>query len=360
MSLEDSAPGVEVAGSGGEQRDVVSIACPAISFSPTRSLPRLTDPPPIAGGVLHITLCIASGVPHPFPLYPFAFISSRRFSHDSGVSPSWLTCAFGVANFCSTASSSCPRLWPGWWLPLWSWAPGVGHDSVVAVSVRSPSLRLWGIFSASLALGVGQVCAAAWRSPPPELSRPSSRFRSALSPPPVIVRGVGQSKDEQPQPLVRRANFLRRKESRRNSVAEALEIGANSIEAERQVSGDILEEHECGLNLRNDPSDRGPKVSLIILATALSGGAERLARVAAADEIHRSTPRAAVEGSHIRPHRSRSHEARVHRRDQTADAERFPLHIAHPASTAAEREIESDVEPAASGAEGEDCDVFGV
>lgn len=324
MSLEDSAPGVEVAGSGGEQRDVVSIACPAISFSPTRSLPRLTDPPPIAGGVLHITLCIASGVPHPFPLYPFAFISSRRFSHDSGVSPSWLTCAFGVANFCSTASSSCPRLWPGWWLPLWSWAPGVGHDSVVAVSVRSPSLRLWGIFSASLALG------------------------------------VGQSKDEQPQPLVRRANFLRRKESRRNSVAEALEIGANSIEAERQVSGDILEEHECGLNLRNDSRDRGPKVSFIICATALAGGAERLARVAATDEIHRSTPGPAVEGSQIRPHRSRSQEARVHRLDQTADAERFPLHIAHSASTAAEREIESEVEPAASGAEREDCDVVGV
>ena len=291
VSLEDSSPAVEVRGAWREQREAVSIACPAINLSPTRSLPRLTDPPPIAGGVCHITLCIDSVSPCPFPFLPLAFSLALNASHASGVVPSFITCASGVAQ----VSASRRR-----------------HRFCVLVT----------------------DCLA------------SAAFADA--------------QDEQPQPLVRRANFLRRKQSRRNSEAEALEIGANSIEAERQVSGDILEEHECGLNLRNDSRDRGPKVSFIICATALAGGAERLARVAATDEIHRSTPGPAVEGSQIRPHRSRSQEARVHRLDQTADAERFPLHIAHSASTAAEREIESEVEPAASGAEREDCDVVGV
>jgi len=57
---------------------------------------------------------------------------------------------------------------------------------------------------------------------------------------------------------VRRADFLRRKQSCRNSEAEGSQIGPNSIEAESEVSGDILEEHDAGLNLRNDSSDRGP------------------------------------------------------------------------------------------------------
>jgi hypothetical protein len=181
--------------------------------------------------------------------------------------------------------------------------------------------------------------------------------------PPCAFTPVGSScahaEDEQPLPPVRRADFLRRKQSRRNSVAEGGEVGANSIEAESEVSGDVLEEHEARFNLAKDASDRGPKVPRIVSPTALAGVAERLARVAANDAIHDSAPRSAVEGVDIRPHRTLIHDTRSHRFDQVADGERFPLHHAHAASVS-DCQLEPEVEPAASGAEAEDVDWFGT
>ena len=65
------------------------------------------------------------------------------------------------------------------------------------------------------------VCAADCRSPPPDSRRPSSLLRSALSAPPVIVRGVGHAEDEQSLPLVRGADFPRREQSSLNLETQA-------------------------------------------------------------------------------------------------------------------------------------------
>lgn len=72
------------------------------------------------------------------------------------------------------------------------------------------------------------------------------------------TRIVGHAEDEQPLPFVRRADFRRRKQSRRNSVAAGGKVGANSIEAEREVSGDVLEKDDAGHDFAKDASDAGP------------------------------------------------------------------------------------------------------
>jgi len=142
---------------------------------------------------------------------------------------------------------------------------------------------------------------------------------------------VGQK--EQPLPLVRRANFRRFEQSRRNSVTEPLNVGANNIEAESEVSGDVLEKHEAGFSLANDASDAGPQVPLIIDAAPLAGETEGLARVAANDAIHESTPRAAVEGSHVAPDRSLVQGFFLHAATKNRGTVDFPLNVADRART---------------------------
>jgi len=81
----------------------------------------------------------------------------------------------------------------------------------------------------------------------------------------------------------------------------------------------------------------------------------RLARDAANDAIHEAAPWPAVEGSHITPDRRRSQETRFHRCDQMADREGFPLHHKDAASVR-KGELDGKVEPAASGAEGNEIE----
>lgn len=164
------------------------------------------------------------------------------------------------------------------------------------------------------------------------------------------------TQDEQPFASVRRADFLRRKQSRRNSVAQAFELASDKRESQSEVAADVLEEHEAGLDLLNDSSDRGPKVSRISRPTTLAGEAERLARVAANDAIHDSTPSAAVEGVQVRPHRRRIQGLLFHARCQDFDGRCFPLNVTDDTSASAKDESKPKVEPADPGAEAEDVD----
>jgi len=63
------------------------------------------------------------------------------------------------------------------------------------------------------------------------------------------------------------------------------------------VSRHVLEEAPSGLALLNDSSHRGPQVTRVLVTETLAGDAERLTGVTASDDIHDSTPRAAIEGS---------------------------------------------------------------
>ena len=71
-----------------------------------------------------------------------------------------------------------------------------------------------------------------------------------------------------------------------------------------------------------------------------------LAREATSDEIHDSTPRLAVKGADIRPHRARSQATFLHLADQSRGGESFPLHETDRANADA---LESESESAASG-----------
>ena len=146
--------------------------------------------------------------------------------------------------------------------------------------------------------------------------------------------------DEQPLPLVRRADFFRREQASRNAITHALQAFADLWESQSEVSSDVLEEQIRGLEvvalarleLADDPRDDRPEVTWVAFALALPRVAERLARVASDDAIHESTPASRVEGSRITPHRSRHHGACFHRLNQTPGAECVSLNMADDAS----------------------------
>jgi hypothetical protein len=60
---------------------------------------------------------------------------------------------------------------------------------------------------------------------------------------------------------------------------------------------DVFEEAEAWSAFPNNPSDSWPEVSRVVLGALLAGDGEWLARIAANDAIHESTPACAVEGS---------------------------------------------------------------
>ena len=63
------------------------------------------------------------------------------------------------------------------------------------------------------------------------------------------------------------------------------------------MSTDVLEEAPLGLGHANESCDGGPEVAGVVLSESLPGVAEWLARVAANDDIHDSTPCCRIEGS---------------------------------------------------------------
>lgn len=85
----------------------------------------------------------------------------------------------------------------------------------------------------------------------------------------------------------------------------------------------------------------------------------RLARDAANEAVHAATPRAAVEGSGIAPHRRWSHEALLHCRNQLRGGKGFPLDQ-HDAASVWNCQLDSEIEPAASGADADEVETFGT
>lgn len=122
------------------------------------------------------------------------------------------------------------------------------------------------------------------------------------------------------------------------------------------MTGDVLEEAEGGLALAEDSGDAGPEVSWVSGTQPLAGRRKRLTRVAANHEIHAASKSASVEGVHVRPDRRPIQARFFHRRNQSCDGERFPLHIACCASPSSSRGTDSEVEPSDAGAEREDCE----
>lgn len=60
---------------------------------------------------------------------------------------------------------------------------------------------------------------------------------------------------------MRCANFLRREESLRNSVTQALQCASDFAMSEIEVVGNILQKHERWLVFADDPGNVWPQVS---------------------------------------------------------------------------------------------------
>ena len=98
--------------------------------------------------------------------------------------------------------------------------------------------------------------------------------------------------DEDPEPLVRRADFCRREQTRRRRVAHAPKLSQDGFKAEGDVPSDVFEEDPFGAALADDAGDFRPEVAGIIGTTALASGAEGLAGISGEDDVEGTAERA--------------------------------------------------------------------
>ena len=200
-------------------------------------------------------------------------------------------------------------------------------------------------FSLALALGVGQSRSSSVRFPP-------------LDRVPEQARGVGQlvplagGEDEQPFALVGRADFRRREEACRKAVAHADQSAGDFGESEAEMMGDILKEDERRFDFADDAGDMRPEVARILAAEPSACDRERLARIARSDDVHRTTPRAAVEGSNVVPDNSLIQGRVFHPRHESGCGEGFPFDMAH-STISGDGDGEPEIEPARAGTERE-------
>ncbi len=173
---------------------------------------------------------------------------------------------------------------------------------------------------------------------------------------PEHARGVGQvvafplGKDEQPFALVGRADFRRREEARRKSVAHADQSSGDLGKAEAEMMGDILEEDEGRRAFPDDARDVGPEVAGVTRALSLARQTERLARIARSDNVHRSTPRAAVECGNIVPERRLRQGLVFHPRHEDGRGIGVPLDVTH-SSVFGTSDVQAEFQPAGAGAQ---------
>nr|WP_296547751.1 hypothetical protein [Phenylobacterium sp.] len=111
--------------------------------------------------------------------------------------------------------------------------------------------------------------------------------------------------DEDPQPLVRRADLCRREQARRRRIAQSPKLSEDGLEAKGDVPGDVFEEHPFRAAFPDNAGDLGPEVARIVGPAALSRRAERLAGISCEDGIESPTEGQGVETAQIGPDRGR-------------------------------------------------------
>ena len=132
--------------------------------------------------------------------------------------------------------------------------------------------------------------------------------------------------DEDPQPLVRRADFCRREQTRRRRVAHAPKLSQDGFKAEGDVTGDVFEEDPFGSALSDDAGDLGPEVAGIIGTAAFSGGAERLAGISGEDDVEGTVEGPGIETAQIIPDWCRGEIPGVLGGDEDASGPFLPFH----------------------------------
>jgi hypothetical protein len=134
---------------------------------------------------------------------------------------------------------------------------------------------------------------------------------------------VGQ--DEDPQPLVRRADFCRAEQTRRRRVAQFPKLSQDGFKPEADMACDILDEDPFGATLGDDAGDVGPEVAGVVGPTASARGAERLARISGEDGVKGSAEGPGVEAAQIVPDRGWGEVARALGGDEHSSGPILPL-----------------------------------
>lgn len=107
--------------------------------------------------------------------------------------------------------------------------------------------------------------------------------------------------DEDPEPLVRRADFCRTEQTRRRRVAHIPKLSRDGFEAKGDMPIDVFEEDPLGGTFPDDPGDLRPKVPGIICTATLSGGAEGLAGISGQDDVEGAAKGAGIERPQVIP-----------------------------------------------------------
>ena len=107
--------------------------------------------------------------------------------------------------------------------------------------------------------------------------------------------------DEDAQPLVRRANFCRREQTRRRRVAHAPKLSQDGFKPEADVTRDVFEKDPFGGTFPDDPGDLGPEMAGIVGTTAFASGAEGLAGISGEDDIEGPAEGPSIEAAEVVP-----------------------------------------------------------
>jgi hypothetical protein len=181
-------------------------------------------------------------------------------------------------------------------------------------------------------------------------SRPAVAFAAARLSPTVAV-----GHDEQPLSSVARPHFGRAEYSARSAATQSFQWRDEGGELSVRVPRDVLAEETISPALGEDAEHLVDEEAVVASPAALAGDGVGLARVAANDAIHDAAPASSVEGGEVRPDRRRIQLARFHARDQPCGGKGFPLHVSDSARSGLGN-VHAEVEPAGSGAEGDDVE----
>jgi len=110
---------------------------------------------------------------------------------------------------------------------------------------------------------------------------------------------VGQ--DEDPQPLVRRADFCRAEQARRRRVAHAPKLSQDGFKTKADVTCDVLNEDPLGGTFPDDAGDLGPEVAGIVCATAFASGTEGLAGISGENRVKGTAEGPCIEAAQVVP-----------------------------------------------------------
>jgi hypothetical protein len=133
---------------------------------------------------------------------------------------------------------------------------------------------------------------------------PSARVMLApLDPFQFCAAGVGQ--DEDPEPLMGRANLCRREEARRRRIAQTPKLSQDGLETEGDVTGDVFEEDPFWVAFIDDAGDVWPEMARIAGAAPLPDRAEGLAGISGEDDVEGPAEGPGVEVAQVGPDRRR-------------------------------------------------------